>query len=97
MKEQWDSVILQLYKGYPDIQQSNDSVPVALNFTFQKRERKSQVFQVPMGLLYDPARNSLDGNLLSHFSEKCIVIDNWNITHIFPYYNLLKNSQNDIK
>ena len=27
----------------------------------------------------DPARNSPGGNLVSHFSEKCIEIDNWSI------------------
>ena len=38
-------------------------------------------------LRVEPARKSPCGNLLSHFSEKCIQIENWSITHIFSYYN----------
>ena len=32
--------------------------------------------------IFEPARNSQDGNLLSHFSEKCIEIDYWSTSHM---------------
>ena len=41
-------------------------------------------------VVWEPSRNSPDGNLLSHFSEKCIEILNWSITHIFSNYKQQK-------